>query len=114
MNANVQKLWNQLRPSEQKRIKEALTQDYYDRLDETYCDMQINWLKLACCNNHNMGMSVEEQLEWLGGWKGLYRTNSRFQTQQELTDFLNVRMDEIFGEGGFPEEFVQAFRKIGR
>lgn len=111
MKANVRKIWDQLTTSEQKRLKEA----WYDEMDERGCIMQFNWIKLGICSLANIEkITKEDMLTWLAGFKRLYQLNSRLKTQQELTDYLNKRMDEIFGEGGFPEEFMQSFKNIGR
>jgi hypothetical protein len=111
MKANVQRTIDQLKPSERKRLDEMI----FDRLDEELVIAQFNWIKLGCYSLSQIeGITKEQILMWIGGFKRLYQQNSRFKTQAELTEFLDKRMAEIFGEGGFPEEYMQSFKEIGR
>lgn len=110
MKANMPKIYNQLTPSEQRRINQALE----DAMDRELCDAQIIWIKMACSILHDMGLSVDDIVLFVGNWRRMYRANSRLRDQAEQDVFLAERMARIFGEGGFPEEFVQALREIGR
>ena len=110
MKANVKKAIEQLKPSEMKRIDDML----FDRLDEELIIAQFNWIRLGAWAWHLGGKSTEDIAEWLGNFKRLYQINSRFTSQKQLTEFLEPKMVEIFGDGGFPEEFMQSFRNIGR
>lgn len=110
MKAQMPKCYDQLKPSEKARIEAAI----FDRLDEELCTAQIIWIKMGCCALAENGSSVDEIILWIGAWKRLYRANSRFKNQAEQTAFLDKRMKAIFGEDGFPEDFVQSFREIGR
>ena len=109
MKANMPKCYNQLSPSEKQRIEDAIA----DRLDEELCEAQFIWIKMGCCILHDMGVSVDDILMWIGGWKRLYRANSRFKTKEEQSAFFDARMADIFGEGGFPEEYMQSLKDIG-
>lgn len=110
MKANMPKCYDQLSPSEKQRIETAI----FDRLDNELCEAQFIWLKMACSILHDMGMYKDDILMFIGGWKRMYRANSRFKDRGEQDAFLAPRMAEIFGEGGFPEEYMQSFREIGR
>ena len=110
MKAIMPKCYNQLSPSEKQRIEAAI----FDRLDNELCEAQFVWLKMACCILHDMGMYKDDILMFIGNWKAMYRANSRFKDKDEQGAFLELRLNEIFGEGGFPEEFMQSFKKIGR
>jgi hypothetical protein len=110
MKANLPKCFRQLSNNEQDRINRALT----DALDEELCDAQIIWIKMACGVLHRNGLSMEEVLKFLGGWRLMYRKNARIKDKAEQTDFINREMAAIFGDGGFPEDFVQSLREIGR
>lgn len=111
MKANVLKIWKQLIPSEQKRLKDA----FFDEMNRQGEIMQINWIKLGICSMaNNEKFDKDDMLAWVAGFKRLYQLNSRFETQQELTSYLDKRMEEIFGPGGFPEEYLQSFRRIGK
>jgi hypothetical protein len=110
MDAILGKSFSQLRKSEQDRILKRME----DTLDEELCQAQFIWIKMGCSIWHDMGKTESEITQWLGGWKRMYRANSRFATQEEQTAFLDTKMTEIFGEGGFPEEFMQGLKDIGR
>jgi hypothetical protein len=110
MNAILGKEFEQL----SKRAQERLLQRMYDKLDEELCDAQFIWIKMGCCILHDMGKTESEITQWIGGWKRLYRANSRFATKAEQDAFLDPKMAEIFGEGGFPYEFMHSLRDIGR
>ena len=110
MKANLGKSFSQLRKSEQDRILKHME----DAMDNELCDAQIIWIKMACCILHDMGKTESEITQFIGGWKRLYRANSRFKTKAEQDAFLDPRMAEIFGEGGFPYEFIESLKEIGK
>ena len=110
MKANLPKSFSQLRKSEQDRILDEMERT----MDAELCEAQFVWLKMACCILHDMGVQVDDLMLFIGGWQRMYRVNARFPDKQAQGAFLESRLAEIFGEGGFPEEFMQNFRKIGR
>ena len=110
MNANLPKSFSQLRKAEQDRILKHME----DAMDEELCQAQFIWIKMACCILHDIGLDESQITQFIGGWKRLYRANSRFANKAEQDAFLDPRMAEIFGEGGFPEEFMQSLKDIGR
>ena len=110
MNANLPKSFSQLRKSEQDRILKQME----EAMDNELCDAQFIWIKMACCILQDMGKTESEITQFIGGWKRLYRANSRFATKAEQDAFLDPKMAEIFGEGGFPYEFMHSLRDIGR
>jgi hypothetical protein len=87
---------------------------YFARWDKELVTVQFTMIKEMACSLADMGMSPEEILQFIAGYQRFYRQNSRFTTQDELTAFLDRRLAEIFGEGGFPEEYLKSFEKIGR
>ena len=110
MKANLPKAFNQLSKNEQDRIMQQLELT----IDNTLCDAQIVWIKMACCLLHDMGLTTEQITVFIGSWKRMYRKNSRIMTKAEQDAFLNPQMAAIFGADGFPEEFVQSLKEIGR
>ena len=110
MNANLPKSFSQLRKSEQDRILKQME----DAMDNELCEAQFIWIKMACYILHDIGLDESAITQFIGDWKRLYRANSRFATKAEQDAFLDPKMAEIFGEGGFPEEFMQSLRDIGR
>jgi hypothetical protein len=110
MNAILGKSFSQLRKSEQDRILKQME----DAMDDELCKAQFIWIKYNCVAMANAGETADEILNYLGGWRHVYRINSRFKTKEEQDAFLDARMDEIFGAGGFPQEFMDGLREIGR
>lgn len=110
MKVKMPKCYEQLKPSEKARIEKAI----FDRLDDELCDAQFIWIKMACAVLNKVGLSEDEILQFLGGWKLMYRRNARFADKKEQTAFLDAEMANIFGERGFPEEFMISLREIGR
>lgn len=111
MKANyLQKTLKQLKPSEKK----AMDDMYFARWDKELVTVQFTMIKEMACSLSDMGFTSEEILEFIAGYQRFYRQNSRFTTQEELTAFLDKRLSNIFGENGFPEEYLKSFEKIGR
>ncbi len=110
MKANMPRSYEQLKPSEKQRIEAAI----FDRLDEELCQAQFVWLKMACIILADLGMKADEITMFVANWKQMYRRNSRFKDKAAQDAYLNPRLDEIFGEGGYPEEFVESMKEIGR
>jgi hypothetical protein len=107
MKANLGKELHQLSPSARNKI--------YDRMDEELIIAQFNWIRMGIhAMSQNPKITKEDMLAWLAAFKLMYRKNSRFTTQAELDEYLTKSMDEIFGEGGFPDEYMRDFRNIGR
>lgn len=110
MKANLPKSFKQLSKNEQDRILKRME----DTMDNELCEAQFIWIKMACAILHNIGLTESQITQFIGLWKMMYRANSRFKDKQEQDAFLDARMAEIFGEGGFPEEYMQSMKDIGR
>lgn len=110
MKPNIPKTFKQLSPGEQKRIETAI----FDRLDNELCEAQFIWIKMASIILHDIGCTLDQIMLFIGNWKAMYRRNARILTKDEQEAFLTPRINAIFGEGGFPEEFMQSFKEIGR
>lgn len=110
MKANMPKAFKHLTKNEQDRILRAME----DAMDNMLCDAQIVWLKMACCILSKLGLSKDDILVFVGNWKMMYRKNARIKDKAEQDAFLDPQLCEIFGEGGFPEEFVESMKEIGR
>lgn len=112
MKANyLQKTISRMKPSEKKAMDEM----YFARWDKELIIAQFNWIRMAiCCMGSNPKLDKDDMLCFLAAFKRMYQLNSRFATQEQLDEYLKKRMDEIFGEGGFPDDFMRDFEKIGR
>lgn len=111
MKAYMYKSWDRLPPSEKRKIAEVKQQEIYE--DEA--KLQKIWLMLDCIVHYDyMGMSKEECLLHLANWREVYRLNSKLKTEEEQFAWLNAKMTEIFGEGGYPYEYIDKLEDIGR
>ena len=110
MKANMPKAFNQLSKGEQERIMRA----YEDAMDNELVQAQFIWIKMACAVLHDIGLDESQITQFIGLWKMMYRKNARFKDSKEQSAFLDARMADIFGEGGFPEEYMQSMKDIGR
>ena len=114
MKANVKKAWDMLSDKQRNSIIETLRQNMYDEWDEQLCDTQITWIKMSVCNMFEAGVPIDTIWTYLGMWKNMYRYNARLKTKAEQDTWLKPQLDKIFGPDGFPEEFVESLRNIGR
>ena len=57
MKANVKKEWDQLSPSAQKRITDALVEETYNTLDNELVVAQFNWMRMGAWALHMIGKS---------------------------------------------------------
>jgi hypothetical protein len=83
-------------------------------MDEELVVAQFIMMKVGALAWADLGKSKDDILQWLGGFQRFYRQNARFETQEELMEFLDNRLEQSFGKDWFPEEYVQNFRKIGK
>lgn len=117
LKPNVPRSFHSLRESEKRVIEEA----YEAAMDKEICDTQIIWIKMACMNLYDVLKSTEMKVDpidviylFLGGWRRMYTYNSRLAGKTEQDAWLGKKINEIFGKQGFPEDFVESFRNIGR
>ena len=110
MKPNLPRSFHSLSKHEQQAIEKALQ----DAMDREICDTQIIWIKMACIILHDLGFTSDDAMMFIGNWRRMYAYNSRLPDQAAQDAWLNKHLSEIFGEGGFPEEYVQNFRNIGR
>ncbi len=122
LKPNLPRGYFSLPKHEQQAIKDAVAEWTELSVDKEICDTQIIWIKMASVNLHKTLKSVDLAtitpqdlvMLFLGGWKMMYVYNSRCPDKAAQDAWLNKELKEIFGEDGFPEEFIQSFRNIGR
>lgn len=94
-------------------MDEAVEDRVYDRLANEHVRAQKKWLKMLCIDLHDkMKMTPEECILAVANFREIYITNSKMTTDEEQEAWLNSKMVEIFGEGGYPEEFIKKMEKI--
>lgn len=112
MKANLPKMskpplcLKNLSEREKKLLELYYTNYSYDISDKRSAQLQEVWIKLACINLHNMGLSADAIMEFIGAWKRLYKTVNKIGDDQKVQDFLKEKVNQIFGVGGFPQDFI--------
>lgn len=115
MKARVPRSWDTLPESEKKAINEYFTEQLNIALDKQEAELQHIWLKLACLLLHSaFKFGKSRCLMFLGNWMHIYRANARCKTAAEQTEWLDKEMTAIFGEDGYPEQFVKSLEEIGK
>ena len=116
MNANYDRKralrsWHNLPKYEQESIKSMLTEEFYKALNHEEAKLQKIWLKYGCiANNIAHGHGERRCSSWLGTWRRIYKTNSKFKTEEEQTAWIDERINKIF-KHGYPSEFIDKFEE---
>lgn len=103
--------WNKL----PKREREAIEAAYDKQLDHDEAEIQKVWLQMGVIVNHVLfGHDEAESLAFLKEWKKMYRIISQFKSNEERDEWLNRETAKIFGEGGYPHEWVDSLENGGK
>ena len=109
MKANLPRSWFSLPAREQEAIKAMLSERMEQLVNAEEAKMQKIWLKYACIALHEVfGFGEARLLSFLGTWRRIYKTNSKFKTEEEQTAWIDERINKIF-KGGYPTEFIDSF-----
>ena len=112
MKANVPRSYLNLPPKEKKAIDQVLVKWAEDQVNHEEAELQKIWLQMACIVLHEaFGFGQRRCLTFLGNWKRMYRRIAKIATKEEQDAFLKAEMDKIFGEGGYPYEFIDSLEK---
>ena len=104
MKCNLPKSWHRLPQSEKDLINKAKTEEAYKIADRQLAETQEIWIKLACILLHDFhDFDEDEMLQFIAGWKRIYRRNERIETKEEQTAWLNEEMKKCFPTCGFPQ-----------
>ena len=107
------KLFMQLAPSEQEKIKQLYTKDVEDETNKYFASLQKNWLMLSCIVMSDfMGKNSDECLLYLANFREVYRQNSKIKTEAEQQKWLKDKMNEIFGEGKYPYQYIDKLEEM--
>lgn len=116
MKSILPKSWFTLPKKEQNAIKEACEKLVNETLDHEEAELQKIWLQLACVALHKYNKDPWGKLRcmvFLKGWKRIYMQVSKFRTNAERDEWLKKEMEEIFGAGGYPHEWVDSLENGG-
>ena len=109
MKANLPRSWNTLPKREQEAIKAMLSERMEQLVNAEEAQMQKIWLKYACIALHEVfGFGEARLLSFLGTWRRIYKTNSKFKSEAEQSAWIDERINKIF-KNGYPSEFIDSF-----
>ena len=107
------RVWQRLRQDERNAIveyqRECLDELVRVNLDHEEAELQKAWLKMMCIANHDvLKVGKIRAIRVLHRWKRLYHIVGKLKTAEDRDAYLNAEMDKIFGEGGYPDEWVDS------
>ena len=109
MNCNIPKppkmpkSWYRLPQYERDQLTKILTDTAYDIADKESAETQEIWIKLCCILLHDRHEFDElELLQFIAGWKMMYRRNERCEDKEAQTAWLEKEMQRCF-PSGFPQ-----------
>lgn len=105
------KPWQALPKKQKDAILEMVEQKINEGVDREEAQLQKAWLQMACILVHKLGHDKDDCMMFLGGWKRLYHTIGKCKTNEERDAYLKTEMEKIFGEGGYPYEWVDSLEK---
>ena len=113
MKAKIPKIYNDLSPKQKKRIEDHIVEMATEaaiRQEEKDCRVILDlYMKMVCCMLHDsFGFGKKRLNYFLGNHKRVFNRQNKLVTRGEQLDYLNGRMDEIFGKDGFPQEFIDS------
>lgn len=88
---------------EQDVLMKAMSDASYDAADAKLADTQEVWIKLSCIQLCDMGLTEEELMQYIAGWKRMYRRNERIETEEEQKAWLDREMARCFPTCSFPQ-----------
>lgn len=113
MKVRVPKSFLNLPESEKEKINEVLNEEIENRVNHNFAELQKIWLQLACIVlNRNFGFGKRRLLLFLGVWREMYRINNKLQGKTEQSAYLKAELNKIFGEGGYPYEYIDKLEEM--
>ena len=113
MNVRLPKSFNNLPPSERELITEHYNEKLYEARNEDLVKQQKKWLKYACILLADFfNFTEEDLLLFLANWRSTYMTNSKFETEEEQSEYLSRELSRIFVNESYPEMFIEKLEKI--
>ena len=97
------KCWQRLPDYERQQILKIMTDTAYEIADKQAAELQEIWIKLSCIQLHDMGLSEEDLLRYIAGWKRMYRRNERCKDKEAQTAWLESELKRCFPDCGFPQ-----------
>lgn len=113
MRANVPRSFETLTSADKKKINQYYTDMLNSELDKNEIELQKIWLQFACIVLHDaFGFGKDRCMVFIGNWKRMYRRNAKLNNKSEQDEFLKSEMAKIFGESGYPYDWVDSLKNI--
>lgn len=109
MKVRMPKSFLNLPKKEKDIINTVLTDELQKMLIKEEVLLQKLWLQMACIVLHDaFGFGKKRLFAFLGNWKRLYRRNAEFINSAEQEEFFKNKIDAIFGQDAYPQEFINS------
>lgn len=109
MRANLPRSWLSLPQKEKDIISKVLQDEINKTVDHEEAEIQKVWLQMACIILHNsVGINKDDLFIFLGNWKRMYHNYGKFKNDTEREQYLKREIDNIFGEGGYPSDWIDS------
>ena len=113
MKARLPKTWDQLSKRDKAVINQVMTDEVVKQLLHEEAELQKIWLKFACIIlNRYFGFGRKRLLIFLGNWREMYRTNTKLDTKEAQSAFIDTEIDRIFRKEGYPTEYINKLEEI--
>lgn len=113
MNCRQPREYHQLSKAGQNRINEYIIEcatEAAKKQEEKDIRIVLDlYIKMICYMLHDtLGFGKKRLKRVLHNHKHMFKGQNRLVTRGEQLDYLNKRMDEIFGKEGFPNEIIDS------
>lgn len=113
MKARMPKSFRNLPEREKQKINEVITEEIVKHVNHNQAELQKVWLQFACIVlNRCFGFGRKRLLLFLANWKEMYRINSEMDTKEERDEYINGKIDRIFGKTGYPRAYVDKLEDL--
>lgn len=113
MNARIPKEWHELKPSAQKKIRDAFADAantvINQQVDKEEVEMQKTWILYGAVALAENSATKDDILIWIASWKRIYHANGRMKTKEEQEAFIKEHLSILGGE--YPFEFVDSLER---
>lgn len=107
------KAWDRLPQYERDLIIKIMSETACETADKQLADTQEIWIKLCCILLHDRhDMDEEELLQFIAGWKRMYRRNARLKNKEEQTAWLDSELARCFPSCNFPQFRIDEMKEM--
>lgn len=113
MKARVSKAWDRLPKHEKDIINQLMADEVVKQVLHEEAELQKIWLKFACIIlNKYFGFGRKRLLLFLGNWREMYRINTKLDSKEAQSAFIDTEINRIFRKEGYPTEYVNKLEEL--